>query len=148
MRIKDLILWIWQLPQNVCGWLLREYYRSADKGEYFESEVNGADVMITPSMSGGVSLGKYIFLHLSTWKYLPNDYALSIAHESGHCVQSRRWGWLYLIVIGIPSLFHLLCRRAGIIWSRTSDYYSAFPERQADELGGVKRSENGKRYVS
>lgn len=148
MRAKDIILWIWQFPQNLCGVVLREYYRCEDSSDYYESEEGGADVMITPSMRGGVSLGKYIFLRLSPWKRLPEDYAVSIAHESGHCVQSRRWGWLYLIVIGIPSVFHLLCRRAGIIWGKRSDYYAVFPESQADKLGGVKRDENGRRYIN
>ena len=59
-------------------------------------------------------------------------------HEYGHCRQSEYLGWLYLIVIGIPSLIWCLCynaeKRGGL-----KDYYKFYTEAWADKLGGVIR---------
>ena len=60
-------------------------------------------------------------------------------HEYGHSVQSRWFGPLYLLVVGLPSVsrvfysvyFH---RRTGRSWN---GYYSGWPEDHADRLGGV-----------
>lgn len=59
-----------------------------------------------------------------------------------HSVQSRRLGPLYLPLVGVPSV----ARVAYAIGYRTvtgrrwGGYYEGWPERQADELGGVNRS--------
>jgi hypothetical protein len=78
----------------------------------------------------GLSLGKYIFIHQSYGEKVKD-------HERGHSVQSRHLGWLYLLIIGLPSL-------SGNIYSRIKHkdsawYYKQPWEAWADELGGVKR---------
>lgn len=121
---------IWQLPQNLLGLLLVLAYRA---------KTNEAGVYLSDKMTGGISCGNYIILR--RWS------KLSAAHERGHQVQSRRLGWLYLPVVGLSSVFHLVCRDGNIIWKKYSDYYSVWPESEADKLGGVKRDKNGRRYV-
>lgn len=140
--MKNFLLWIWQLPQNIIGWAMLMYFYGKDRGEYTVSERDGVTFMRTPSMPGGVSLGDYVFLRLRRWMR-ESDYELSEAHEWGHCRQSRRLGWLYLFVVGIPSALHNLWHRSH----RGRDYYAFPTERNADRLGGVKRDGNGKRYV-
>ena len=82
-------------------------------------------------MRGGISLGKYIIV---------NQFARdnTIYHELGHCRQSMYLGWLYLIVIGIPSIVW-----AGlygtIIKPSANGYYKFFTEKWADRLGNVVR---------
>lgn len=76
-------------------------------------------------MRGGVSLGKYIIVN----QWMPTK---EIMHEYGHCIQSRYLGWLYLIVIGLPSLLWAM-------FYRGKNYYSFYTERWADKLGGVNR---------
>ena len=73
---------------------------------------------------------------LGYWIFLPNDAgAKTIAHEWGHCMQSRDWGPLYLIVHGIPSLKNNLKARKC---ERTlENYYKLHPEADADDRGGV-----------
>lgn len=119
--MKEALLYIWQLPQNLLGLLLRAIYKGND------SVYEDAVVRRTLKMKGGISLGKYIIV---------NQFAREsgIMHEYGHCVQSKILGWLYLIVIGISSGLHaLLCK------CKNHSYY-AFPvERWADKLGGVTR---------
>lgn len=82
-------------------------------------------------MSGGISLGRYIIV---------NQFAMdkTIYHELGHCRQSMYLGWLYLIVIGIPSIVW-----AGlygkVIKPTTNGYYNFYTEKWADKLGNVQR---------
>jgi hypothetical protein len=71
---------------------------------------------------GGISLGKYIILS--------HDDIDSIKHEYGHSVQSRYLGWLYLLVIGLPSLLWAM-------FYKGDDYYKFYTEKNADKLGGV-----------
>jgi len=56
-------------------------------------------------------------------------------------LQSKKWSWLYLFVIGLPSLCNNL-RGRKIYESMTyeevqKDYYNRYPEKEADKLGGV-----------
>lgn len=82
---------------------------------------------------GSVSLGEFIFLCPSHW----ND-AETLKHENGHRIQSRRLGWLYLFIIGIPSIIWAGC----FDWYRKKhnvSYYAFYTERCADKLGGITR---------
>ena len=77
----------------------------------------------------GVSLGKYIiFDNRRTIK--DND----IKHEIGHQKQSLYLGWLYLIIIGLPSVTGNLIYRI-----KRFNYYALPWEKWADKLGNVKR---------
>jgi len=65
----------------------------------------------------------------------------TIPHEHGHSIQSRKYGLLYLLIVGLPSAVRHLwisARHNG----RTAEevtrwYYSGWPELQADRLGKV-----------
>ena len=56
----------------------------------------------------GVSLGTFIDLWSASWMQGEGDnYILGnqiCMHEFGHTVDSQRFGWAYLFVIGLPSL--------------------------------------------
>lgn len=131
-RIADFFLYLWQLPQNILGLLLIAIY----KGVFYAS-VKGNNHASPPSrlyfsksMSGGVSLGRYILLS-EKYKTTFNTWY----HERGHAIQSLILGPLYLIVVGLPSLLW------AAWWTpdRGVSYYSFYTERWADKLGGVKR---------
>ena len=66
-----------------------------------------------------------------------------IRHEQGHQKQSLYLGWLYLIIIGIPSfcgnIFDRLFHRKWDVSKRYDWYFSQPWEKWADELGGVNR---------
>ena len=57
----------------------------------------------------------------------------------GHTRQSLRWGWLYLLTVGIVSFTWCSLRYTIPGW-KYKDYYSIWPENKADEYGGVKRN--------
>ena len=119
--MKNTLLYLWQLPQNLIGLLLRLIYKGND------DKTNGIIVRRSLNMRGGISLGRYIIV---------NQFARdkTIYHELGHCRQSMYLGWLYLLVIGIPSILH-----AWLCPCLNHSYYDFFTEKWADKLGNVKR---------
>lgn len=70
-------------------------------------------------MSGGISLGPFAFVS-------ERSGAETIAHEvDGHTVDSKIFGPLYLIIIGIPSILNA-------IFDFTKCYYDFYPEKWAN----------------
>lgn len=130
--LLDIILWLWQLPQNLLGLLLGLYFEGADvKGEVIGKVM--ARVRLSSKMSGGISLGKYVYI---SPKMATGD---CVQHELGHCQQSLILGPLYLLIIGLPSILWagihtLLVSR----WTLDISYYWFYTERWANKLGGLK----------
>ena len=82
-----------------------------------------------PNKYGSVSLGMFIFVNNIT------DIK-TIKHEYGHCRQSNYLGWLYLIIIGLPSIIWAGCFERYRKKHNIS-YYAFYTERWANKLGGV-----------
>lgn len=118
--------WLWQFPQNIIGLVIVSVLH-AKRHTY-----NGI-AYYDGKLKGGVSLGDYIILDR---RYYPES--PTVAHEHGHQLQSLYLGWLYLIVIGIPSGIGNLVFRIPAVKARWS-YYSQPWEAWADRLGGVER---------
>ena len=136
--MKKFLLYLWQLPQNLLGLILLLFVREDSRLTYKDQTI-----IICNDFPSGISLGNIVVLRTYPFsKYHWN----SVRHEYGHCLQSRKLGWLYLIVIGLPSLL-------GNIWDRIAHtekhgwsymdsyiwYYNQPWEKWADELGEVKR---------
>lgn len=120
----EILLWLWQIPQNIIGLILRWMF----PGKVYKYQ--GADVVVSGAFPGGISLGRTIIIN--------DDYILDIdvwEHEYGHTRQSLYLGPLYLLIIGIPSLIW------AWLWKRGCgrSYYSFYTEKWADKLGGVER---------
>lgn len=131
-KIAEILLYLWQLPQNIFGMLLIVIL-----GRVVPIDFRGNNhrlpsslLYLHPRMRGGVSLGRYIIL---TGRY-STDFDVWY-HERGHSVQSMILGPLYLLVIGIPSLLW------AAWWNpdRKVSYYWFYTEAWADKLGGVER---------
>lgn len=133
--MKKILLNLWQLPQNILGLLVVLITHAKYESDFSTLQEDG---FYSTSEFGcfGVSLGNYIIFGGSPSK-------ISIKHEKGHQKQSLYLGWLYLILIGIPSFF-------GNIWDRIAHkkwpladrirwYYNQPWEMWADTLGGVER---------
>ena len=115
--MKNILLYLWQLPQNLLGLLVIKFSRA--KKDF-------AGVYST-NYEFGVSLGKYIIVNqYCSWK--------TVMHERGHQKQSLYLGPLYLVIIGIPSGIGNLLHRVFQF-----NYYRQPWEVWADKLGGVKR---------
>ena len=136
MKGTDILLYIWQLPQNLCGL----FYKNISKDnritevENNDSRSVGAKVYLQKSL-GGVTLGKYIFINQD---YTDKEFV--IKHECGHVKQSKILGPLYLLVIGIPSLLHAwlskyieCCYKNG-----EYNYYHFYTEKYANKLMDIE----------
>ena len=121
--IKNVFIWIWCFPQMLAGFVLQKLTRAKRVEDHYEFNIK----------SGSVSLGKYVFLCPAHW----ND-TETLNHELGHTKQSLYLGWLYLFVIGIPSLIWCSCFE-GYRKKHNLSYYDFYTEKWADRLAGIER---------
>lgn len=120
----NLILWIWCLPQQIAALILSLFVKTYTK------EKRGNVTLYKCNIKGGsISLGNKVFLCKSHWN---NERV--IVHEIGHTKQSLMLGWLYLIVIGLPSIIWAGCFD-GYRRKHKVSYYWFWTESWADKLG-------------
>lgn len=122
-------LYLWQLPQNLLALLVKKFLKAEKRGtDYY--------LFLSRTFSS-VSLGDYIFINFN------QQTMNTINHEKGHQKQSRYLGWLYLIVIGIPSvcgnLWNRWFHKDWTVMQKQLWYYELPWEKSADLLGYVKR---------
>lgn len=122
--IVEILLWIWQAPQNIVGLVFHLIYGRT------MARYRGINVVVSERFPGGISLGRSIFVKRP---YLADPDTWN--HEYGHTRQSLYLGPFYLFVVGIPSLLW------AWYWTpaRGVSYYSFYTEKWADKLGGVER---------
>lgn len=118
--MKKLSRYIWQLPQNLVGLIvaLLTGAKLDSNGRYYWQ------------LHSGLSLGHYVFINREAS-------IETVKHEEGHQIQSMVLGWLYLPVIGIPSLTWACLKSIGMF--KNTSYYSFYTEKWADELAGIRR---------
>lgn len=116
-----MLLYLWQLPQNLIGLAYTAY--CLDRVSV--TKQRGAVFYATRHVRGGVALGRYVFI-----SPLNIDREPVYDHEYGHVRQSRMLGPLWLFIVAIPSGLHNL-------FCRASDYYHFYTESWANRLGGV-----------
>lgn len=122
-HIKSFLLYIHQLPQHLIALLVILFNKKSVKKYYNYYSIKHCN-------NSAVSLGNYIFVDSDCYSN-----SIVIMHEQGHQKQSIYLGWLYLIIIGIPSALHNIWWR----FHRDRDYYSFYTERWADKLSNIKR---------
>lgn len=122
--IIEIMLWIWQAPQNIVGLVFRLIYGRPN------AIFRGVPVVVSSRFPGGISLGRTIVVKRSYFDN-PNMWE----HEYGHTRQSLYLGPLYLFVVGIPSLLWACWYRKH----KRGSYYAFYTEKWADRLGGVIR---------
>lgn len=124
--IRNLILFIWQLPQHIVAFIYFVYLVMMCKDLGVDSRYKQA-IVIPCVMRGAVTLGNYVFVGLNS------EYRKTVKHELGHTIQSKILGPLYLIVIGIPSITYCGLRR--IFPSlRKKNYYDFYTEKTTNYL--------------
>lgn len=124
--IRNLILFIWQLPQHIVALIYFGYLVMMCKDLGVDSRYKQA-IVIPCVMRGAVTLGNYVFVGLNS------EYRKTVKHELGHTIQSKILGPLYLIIIGIPSITYCGLRR--IFPSlRKKNYYDFYTEKWANNL--------------
>ena len=124
--IRNLILFIWQLPQHIVALIYFGYLVMMCKDLGVDSRYKQA-IVIPCVMRGAVTLGNYVFVGLNS------EYKKTVKHELGHTIQSKILGPLYLIVIGIPSITYCGLRRL-FPSLRKKNYYNFYTEKTANYL--------------
>ena len=120
------LLFIWQLPQNIVALLILLF--SKTEGVIAYRHYCFALKTKMPKQAGGISLGSFALISPSS----AHDEE-TIRHElDGHTVDSKIFGPLYLLVIGLPSILHLL------FYDHRKNYYDFHTERWANKHAGLK----------
>ena len=119
-----MLLLLWTLPQQLIGLIGYLIFRKGYKGNYKD-----AFVIEVPNRLGSVSLGNFLFVSNAHCTDL-------VKHEYGHTRQSYRLGWLYLLVIGLPSIIWAGCFQ-NYRRKHNVSYYKFYTEAWANKLGGV-----------
>lgn len=120
--MKNLILWLWQFPQNLLGFIIIKLCKAKRYWQFTR-------IYTCHLFYAGASLGKYIIFDD---RRLVDDN--DVKHEIGHQKQSLYLGWFYLTIIGIPSVIGNILYRI-----KKFNYYNQPWEKWADKLGNVKR---------
>ena len=133
----NIILHLWQLPQHIIALIFRLIQRN-NIVEMYKKDISSftklnTAVYILENFNSGVSFGKYIFVAKNS-----TNLNLIIYHEKGHSIQSKYLGWLYLIIIGIPSALHHMWyfyKKKG----KSTEYYDFWTEKWANNLITAKK---------
>lgn len=90
-KLKNILLYLWQLPQNLLGLLLVAFYRPERK----HIMDNGNEIYFATKMHGGISLGKYSIVNTIHYRQDIKDSLKrdTVRHEAiGHSKQSKMFG--------------------------------------------------------
>lgn len=125
-----------QLPQNLLGLFILLINKNNYTRWDYTDENNDISICfynVKHLFNSGICLGRYIIFDLDAYVRISD-----IKHEYGHQIQSKKYKWLYLFIIGIPSLLGNIYSR---IFHKNSKWYYNQPwEKEADKLGNVKRN--------
>lgn len=131
--MKKIILYLWQLPQHILALTL---LLSNNKKVLAHTRYKSSSVYWLADINWAISLGKYIIVsdtyHNQT----------VVKHEYGHSIQSKMFGPLYLLIVGIPSITMNIM--STILYKLgkpkyAENYYNRWPENWADKLEEVIR---------
>lgn len=134
----NIFLWVWCFPQQLLGFILSRKKGAKQRVySYYKNLSRVCNIYLISTIKGSVSLGNYILLESTAFDNL-GTFDRTIQHEYGHFKQSLILGWLYLLVIGLPSFIWCNCFDLYRL-KNDIDYSSFYTEKWADKLGGVKR---------
>ena len=122
--MKRILLYLWELPQNLVGLCLTLFYKCDELIPYKDRKIRYCS-----KFKGGISLGNYVFVGTKN-----NN---TIKHEYGHTIQSKLLGPLYLFIVGIPSILWASIYGTKIIPYSKNGYYKFYTEKWANKLGEV-----------
>lgn len=132
MSIRNILYWIWQLPQNLLGVIWRNIKKDSIITPISNNDIKSVGAKAYLIKAGDtVTLGKYVFIS-QTYR----DQGMTIKHECGHVKQSKMLGPLYLIVIGVPSILHRWLNDY-IGCDEENGYSHFYTEKYADKLMGI-----------
>lgn len=133
--LKNIILFIWQMPQALLGYLLLLLVYTPK----YVCEVDGVKMYFVDRIAQAVNFGQFSLISSRIYRNVDDISELNVVkHELGHSKQSKMLSWLYPFVVMIPAYFWSRHFRKQKL--RSVRYFDFFTEKWADRLGNVKRS--------
>ena len=117
-KLLKIILFIWELLQNFVGFFYLKLSKYKFTARYFLNGNTKIKYYYAKKFPGGLTLGEFIF----------TNGPQHVKHESGHVIQSRILGPLYLPVIGLNSILHAA-------FHHCKNYVHFWTEKWAEKLG-------------
>lgn len=139
--VQALTRFVWELPQTGLGYLFAQWRNILGKLERVDT-LDGVTFATGRHWQkhtyAGVSLGCFANMWVSG--RIGDDfegYARCspfhiFGHEYGHTLDSQLWGWLYLPIVGLPSL---ISQALGLSHKASHRHDDFWAERRADRLG-------------
>ena len=90
----------WELPQTILGFLIATILNWTNRVDWVNHKYGSTSVKLS-GLFGGMSLAPFIF---GDERLIGESHNHLFQHEFGHLMQSKIWGPLFLLVIGLPSL--------------------------------------------
>lgn len=129
----------WEMPQLWLGYMVSQWRvltGRIDGVQYLGGVTFVVDQERHDGMSMGLSLGCFVNIWISD--AVEADFEKQVRyrsgqlfmHEFGHTVDSLRWGWLYLLVVGIPSY---LSQVAELVTHGRHQHQHLYAERWANK---------------
>ena len=138
---QALTRFVWELPQLWTGYLFAQWRNIVGRVERVDT-LEGVTFVTgrhwVPRAYAGVSLGCFANMWVSGGigddfeQYAQHSPFNIFRHEYGHTVDSQLWGWLYLPVVGLPSLVSQVLGLNPKARHRHDDFWA---ERRADRFG-------------
>ena len=137
---QALTRFVWELPQLWTGYLFAQWRNIVSRVERVDTLEGVTFVTGRHWVSrayAGVSLGCFANMWVSGGigddfeQYAQHSPFNIFRHEYGHTVDSQLWGWLYLPVVGLPSLVSQTLGLSPKAHHRHDDFWA---ERRADRF--------------
>ena len=138
---QALTRFVWELPQTGIGYLVtqwRNIFGRVKRVDCLHGIVFATGRNRQPHAYAGVSTGCFVNMWLPNEikgdfeefaRHCPFD---MYRHEFGHTIDSQRWGWFYLPLVGLMSVVSEVVELSGHTRHRHQDFWT---ERRADRLG-------------
>lgn len=123
----------WELPQLSLSYMIaqvRVLCGNVDRVDSLEGVTYVTCCHRKEHAYTGMSLGCYVQMWLpveikTDFEHYARHYAgKMLLHEYGHTIDSQLWGWLYLPIVGIPSLISQWLELLAPQWHRHENLYA------------------------
>ena len=162
--IKQILLFIWQLPQNIIGvilfLILRKWITKGDIYYFLKRDNKENTIDYYKYIGDDYKIRKYLVVNkknfnsisLGDFVFLRSFDLLTVLHEYGHQKQSKKLGFLYLILVGFPSIacniYDKIFHRKWSDEKRIEWYYKLPWEKNANKLSNLEYSNNIFKFIN
>ncbi len=124
--MKIFLLFLWQLPQNLLGFIISLFIF---KRRLTNEDIANKFVIKEVNWNIELTLGRYLIIG-------KNRPELALKHNIyGHGEQSVKYGPLYLLIVGLPAIILYSLTVWGTL--DPSRYHTSWPEIEANDIANI-----------